>query len=484
MWSLTRPDAPPDEPVLVVDDRVTGATPDVLEAGARLGMPRREAEALAAFAVVLTRDIGDETRRFETVAAAIADLTPRVEVASPGLALAPAAGAARFYGGEKPLVERVAEEMGELTGDLRGGEALIGIADGPFAARWAAAAAAVGEPRVVSDTMAFLSGLDLSALREVVGGDEMIDTFRRLGFSTLGDLARLPRSALASRFGAPAVLAHRLACGEDRPVHPREAPPEPGAEMSFEDPLESLEAAVSAGRLLSERLLSGLRAVGAAPHAATITAQAASGPPLTRVWRSADPLTEEDLTDRVLWQVRAWVEAGGVPGGITGLSLIPSDLSDEGRQLSLSGDEASAVEAERALARAQALVGPDGVLRGGAQGGRMPAERVTWSRWGELETARERDVEAPWPGALPAPSPALAPPRLERVGLEWDGEAPSRLRLGSCWSPVLTWGGPWRLTGRWWQGEGDVDRYQIVTSAGAYLCVVVEGGAYLAGVYD
>jgi len=482
MWSLTRPDAPPDEPVLVVDDRVTGATEDVLGAGVRLGMPRREAEALAAFAVVLTRDIGDEARRFETVASAIEDLTPRVEVVSPGLALAPAAGA--FYGGEKPFAERVAEEMGELTGDLRGGEALIGIADGPFAARWAAASAAAGEPRVVSDTMAFLSGLDLSALREVVGGDEMIDMFRRLGLSTLGDLARLPRGALASRFGAAAALAHRLAGGEDRPVHPREAPPEAGAEMSFEDPLESLEAAVSAGRLLSERLLSGLRSSGAAPHAVAITAQAASGPPLTRVWRSADPFTEEDLTDRVRWQVRAWVEAGGVPGGITGLSLIPSDLSDEGRQLSLSGDEASVVEAERALARAQALVGPDQVLRSAAQGGRMPAERVTWSRWGEPETARERDVEAPWPGAIPAPSPALAPPRLERVGLEWDGEAPTRLRVGSRWSPVLTWGGPWRLTGRWWEGEGDADRYQIVTSAGAYLCVVVEGGAFLAGVYD
>ena len=65
MWSLTRPDAPSDEALLVVDDRVTGATDDVLDAGVVLGMPRREAEALAPFAQVLIRDVGDETRRFE-----------------------------------------------------------------------------------------------------------------------------------------------------------------------------------------------------------------------------------------------------------------------------------------------------------------------------------------------------------------------------------------------------------------------------------
>jgi hypothetical protein len=61
---------------------------------------------------------------------------------------------------------------------------------------------------------------------------------------------------------------------------------------------------------------------------------------------------------------------------------------------------------------------------------------------------------------------------------------PSRVRLGTRWEPVLTWSGPWRLTGRWWEGEGDADRYQIVTSVGAFLCVVSSEGAFLAGVYD
>ncbi len=484
MWSLTRPDAPSDEPVLIVDDRVTGATEEVLAAGVTLGMLRREAEGLAPFAIVLDRDIGDEARRFEPIVTSIEALVPRVEVVSPGLVFVPVEGAVRFYGGEEALSGRVAKELDALTGGRLGGDALVGIADGPFAARWAAATARVGEPRVVTDTTVFLSRLDLATLRESMGGEEMIDTFRWLGISTLGDLALLPRETLASRFGNPGILAHRLASGEDRPVDPRDIPQELGVVMSFEDPLEHMDAVAFAGRNLAERLLKRLRDAGVAPHTVIITAEAARGPSRVRVWRSADPFTEKALTDRVWWQLRAWIETAGVPGGILSLSIHPEDLSGEGRQLGLLTDESSIIETERALARAQALLGPDQVLQGRAQGGRMPGERVVWSRWGEPEATAQRDESAPWPGATPSPPPPQVPPRLEPIEVEWDGGMPVRVRLGTRWEPILTWSGPWRLSGRWWAGERDADRYQMVTSVGALLCVVAEGRAYLAGVYD
>lgn len=484
MWSLTRPDAPLDESLLVADDRVTGATDDLLEAGVALGMPRREAEALVPFATVLPRDVGDETRRFEPVIEAVEDLVPRVEVVSPGLLLVPIAGAVKFYGSEESLAERVAKELDVLTGSRRGGHALIGVADGPFAARWAAATANVGAPRIVDDTIRFLSRLDLGVLREAMGGDEMIGTFRWLGLMTLGDLVRLPRDTLASRFGNPGALAHRLASGDDRLVDPRGIPPELKVGMEFEEPLESLDAVGFVGRVLSERLLKGLRETGVAPHTVTIKAGALHGPGRERVWRSSDPFTEKALADRVWWQLRAWVETAGVPGGITSLAIEPSDLSGEGRQLGLLTDESSMIEAERALARAQALLGPDGVVQGRRQGGRMPSERVAWSRWGEPETEVERDPRAPWPGATPSPSPALVPPRLRPIEVEWDGGLPVRMRLGARWEPVLTWSGPWRLSGRWWDGEETADRYQLVTSVGAFLIVVSGDRSFLAAVYD
>jgi protein ImuB len=530
MWSLTRPDAPSDEPVLIVDDRVTGASAEVLAAGVTPGMPSREAEALAPFAIVMERDVGEETRRFEPVVTTIEDMVPRVEVVAPGLVFVPVAGAVGYYGGEEGLVQRVSEAIDHhfesnaggsersegsnaggsersegLSANQRGGLAggserserrgvapphshvpphHLGLSDGPFAARWAAAKAAPGEPMIVTDTIGFLSSLDLETLRESMGGTEMIDTFRWLGIATLGDLARLPRETVASRFGNPGVLAHRLASGEDGPVDPREIPPDLTVEMSFEEPLESLDSVAFAGRNLAERLMRRLRSAAVAPHTVTITAVARNGSSRTRVWRSADPLTERALSDRVWWQLRAWVEDVGVPGGITGLSIVPDDLSGEGRQLSLLSDEYSMIETERALARAQAMLGPEGVLQARAQGGRMPAERVAWSRWGEPEAPPERDTGAPWPGATPSPAPALVPPRPDPIEVEWDSGMPTRIRLGTRWEPVLTWSGPWRLSGRWWAGEGEVDRYQIVTSVGALLCVVSEGRVFLAGVYD
>lgn len=501
MWSLTRPDALSCESVLVVDDRVTGATADVLDAGVSLGMTRREAEALAPFATVLIRDLGEETRRFEPVVAVVEDLVPRVEMVAPGLMFAPVAGAVKFYGGERELAKKVDERLrGHLDESPRRGAPAggserserrgvvpphyLGIADGPFAARWAAATAQPGEPQIVDDTISFLSGLDLGTLREAMGGDEMIETFRWLGIATLGDVARLPRETVASRFGNPGLIAHRLASGEDRMVEPRSIPTELGVAMSFEDPLQSLDSVAFAGRNLSEKLLRKLRPAGVAPHTVTITAESAAGSSRSRVWRSADPFTEKAIGDRVWWQLRAWVETAGVPGGIIALSIEPNDLSGAGRQLNLLADESTLIETERAIARAQTLLGPDGVLQGRAQGGRMPAERVAWSRWGEPESAEERDGQAPWPGDTPAPAPALVPPKLDPIEIEWDQGMPSRVRLGSRWEPVLTWSGPWRLSGRWWAGEKDADRYQLVTSVGAFLCVVAEGRAYLAAVYD
>ncbi|MGH8916191.1 MAG: DNA polymerase Y family protein, partial [Acidimicrobiia bacterium] len=441
---MGRPDAPPDEPLLIVDERVAAATGDVLAAGVGLGMPRREAEALAPFATVLTRDPGEEARRFEPVVETIEDLIPRVEVVAPGLVFVPITGAVRFYGGEEPLARQVATMLDASVGQDRGGQGLIGVADGPFAARWAAASTSVGQPMVVTDTIGFLSRLDLAALRESLDADELIDTFRWLGVSTLGELASLPRDALATRFGSPGLLAHRLASGEDRLVDSREVPPDLAVDAVFEEPLESLDAVAFAARALAERLLRGLRVSGVAPHRVAILAEAAAGEPRERIWRSADPFTEKALSDRVWWQLRAWVESGGIPGGMTRLRIAPADLSDEGRQLGLLQDEASRIETERALARAQALLGSDRVLQGRAQGGRMPQERVAWSRWGEPPADHVRDVSAPWPGATPSPSPALVPPRLEPLDVEWDGGMPTRIRLGTRWEPVLTWSGPWR----------------------------------------
>jgi protein ImuB len=475
-WRLRRRDAPPGEPCQVVGDGVVlAANRRALAAGVAVGMRRRQAETLCPSVVTLAADPGAEAAAFEAVAAAVEDLVPRVEVAAPGLLFVPVAGAVGYYGGEGPLVERVAATVEEAGG----AGARLGLADGPFAARLAAETAADG-PVIVSDTRAFLAGLDVS----VLGMEEMAATLRWLGITTLGALEALPREAVASRFGPPGLEAHRLAGGEDRWLQPRPLPEDLAVEERFDPPLQDLEQAAFAARALAHRLIEGMGPWGGAPHRVVVEAESAAGVARSRTWRSPDPFGEAEVAERVRWQLRAWVETGGVPGALAVLRLLPADRSDRGRQLHLGDDAASQAEAARALARAQALVGPEAVLQARPQGGRRPGERVLWHRWGDPVPAPERDPRAPWPGRLPGPSPALVPPEPRPLEVEWDGGSPERVRLGSRWEPVLAWAGPWRHTGRWWAGEGAADRYQVVTSAGAILFEVRGGACYLAGVYD
>lgn len=464
------------------DNRVQAVNHLARAAGVRVGMRRREAEAVCPTILTVPVDPGAEATRFEPVALAIESLVPRIEVSLPGLVFAPVSGAVRYYGGEESLLAELVEVL-EATA---GSGYRVGLAAGPFAARRAADIATVAAPcHVVDDDEAFRSELDIG----VLGKEELAATFRWLGITTLGSLANLPRPAVVSRFGNEGLAAHRLARGDDRVPQPRTIPEDISVLERFDPPLDNIEQAAFASRSLAHQLIADLAEQGVAPHRVEIEATAANGTIRARTWRSADPFDETMLADRVRWQLRAWLDHArvggtGIHGGLAVLKLAPDDVSGEGRQYTLHEDAHSAAEAERSLAQAQALLGPDHVLRAFPQGGRSPGERVVWYRWGEEATAPPRDPAAPWPGAIPAPSPALVPPEPVPLAVEWDDGMPVRVRLGSRWVPVLSWAGPWRHSGRWWEGKPPADRYQLVTSAGAILCEVREAVVTMTGVYD
>ena len=403
----------------------------------------------------------DDPTRLLAAVEKMEKVVARVEVAEPWLFFLPAAGAARFYGGERELVEAMARALGP--------GARLGVADGPFAACWAAR---LSPTPIVEDTVAFLAGLEVEAL----GVEELAATLRWLGITTLGELARLPPEAVASRFGATGIVAHRLARGEDRRLHPRSIPPDLAVTSDHaDDPLISIEQVAFIGRQLAIRLLEAI-----APslcYQVAIEIETEAGESRRRWWRSLVPFTDSSLSERVRWQMAAWMEGGAV----TRIRLQPGELSDRGRQLSWADGWWRGEGSERALTRVQTLLGAEAVLHPSRVGGRLPSEQVEWARWGE--EASSRDTPS-FPGQTPPPSPALVSERPPPLEVEWDEGVPSRVRLGSRWETVLSWSGPWRLVGRWWQGQPSVDRYQIVTSVGAVLCVVAEGRAYLVGVYD
>lgn len=476
---------PPADPCQAVDDRniVVAVNRAAVVAGIQVGMRRREAEAVCPTVTTIEHDPGAEMARFERVAVAVETQIPRIEVVAPGLILAPVTGAVRYFGGEEPLIDRIAKEIDAVTGPgFR-----LGLAAGPFAARRAAELATDGDPvLIVADDDAFRDSLDVAAL----DSEDMAAVFRWLGISTLGELAALPREAVVSRFGPDGLRAHRLACGEDRDIRDRVIADDLSIEERFDPPLENLEQVAFIARSIANQLLSAPALDGSIPHRIEIEAEAADGTVRTRTWRSADPFDERMLGERVRWQLQAWLDTArmrsgpGIRGGLIRLRIMPADLSDHGRQLALDEDALSSAEAQRAFAQAQAIAGSDEVLQAIPQGGRDPGERALWYRWGETPPVPERNPQAPWPGRIPAPLPALVPPDPYPLEIEWEGGIPTRIRLGARWVEVLSWAGPWRKVGRWWDGEHPADRYQLVTSAGAFLCAVIEGKTYLAGVYD
>ncbi|MEN8233314.1 MAG: DNA polymerase Y family protein [Actinomycetota bacterium] len=479
-WPLRRPGVPQDEPAQAIggDNLVEAVNAAAHAAGVRNGMRRSEAEGICPLVVTIERDPSAEMVAFEQVVLAIEGLIPKVEVVEPGLVFAPVAGAVGYYGGETPLVERVVKEVDRVAGPgFR-----IGLADGPFTAKHAASVA-TGDPPVliVEDDAAFLASLDISA----VGREELVATFRWLGITTLGELAQLPGSAITSRFGSEGFNAHRLASGGDRAVSARSIPADLTVSERFIPPLEDLDQASFAARAMAARLIGALSAVGTTPFQIVVEAEAADGTTRSRTWRSTDPFDDRAIADRVRWQLRAWIEGvgAGIRGGLAALRIEPADLSGTGRQLAIGEDSRAAEETERAFTETQAIVGRDALLQAQPQGGREPRDRIAWHRWGE-QPVRQRDSEAPWLGRIPAPSPALVPPEPRPFHVDWDGGMPVRVRLGSRWVTVRSWAGPWRRVGRWWRGEEPTDQYQIVTSAGAFLCDVRDGQTWLVGIYD
>lgn len=85
-----------------------------------------------------------------------------------------------------------------------------------------------GHPAVIAapSVREFLAPLPVALLGLRCELKDLAQTLGRLGIRTLGQLQALSRVSLSERFGAPGVLCHRLATGDDTPLRPRR-PPQP-----------------------------------------------------------------------------------------------------------------------------------------------------------------------------------------------------------------------------------------------------------------
>lgn len=462
---------PATAPVAVtLANRVIACSSAARAVGVRRGLRRRESQARCPQLHVVTADPARDARFFEGITAAVDDLVPRAEVLRPGLLALTVRGAARYFGSEHAAAERLVDAVAAA-----GAECQIGIADQLPTAVFAARAGRVVDPGGDAAFLAPLSVRELAAEPSLSaqGRDDLTDLLWRMGIRTVGQFAQLSRTDVASRFGSDAISAHRMARGESmRGPSGREPPQELDAVLNCDPPIERVDAAAFAGRTLAAELHRSLEGAGVGCTRLAIHAVTADGKELNRVWRCAEPLSEDATADRVRWQLDGWLNRRNPndrpTAPITVLRLQPVEVVSAGAlQLPLwggIGDE-DRLRARRALVRVQGLLGQEAVQVPVLSGGRGPAERITLTPLGD-EVVPMADPGQPWPGQLPEPSPTVL--LDEPVELLDAHDNPVKVTSRGLFSAdpaqlggrgrLRWWAGPWSVDERWWDPQAAVGR--------------------------
>jgi protein ImuB len=511
-WPVVAAGAGPEDAVAVVfANRVVACSPAARVEGVRRGLRRREAQGRCPDLVLVAADPDRDARAFEPVAAAVATLSPRLEVLRPGTLALPTRGPSRYFGGDEALAGRAAALATEAL-DGRG-SARSGVADGPFAALLAARAGPEATTVVPpGGSAAFLAPHPVATLELALDaeggttGRELAELLARLGVRTLGAVAALPAGAVLGRFGSLGARAARLTRGEDeRPPDLRRPEPDLVVALELDPPAERVETAAFAARTLAAELGERLGRRGLACTAVAVEAETEHGEALSRRWRSEGGLSPAALADRVRWQLDGWLHGSAAArptGGISLLRLVPDAVvPDEGRQLGFWGGATDADErAARGVARLQGLLGPDAVTVPSPSGGRSPGERgrrvpAHVVRLGAAAVAPSRAPAAgPWPGALPPPSPVVTHERpLPAAVVDAEGRPvgvtgrglvsaePQQVAVaGAPPAPVVAWAGPWPVDERWWDPASARRRarLQVVLPDGEAHLLGLEGGRW------
>ena len=501
-------------PVAVLHaNRVVAASPAARAEGVQRGIRRRDAQGRCPDLEVLDRDPLAEARAFEDVLAAVETYTPLIEVTRPGTCAFATRGPSRYFGGDDALAGRVAMSVAEVLAGRT--VCRIGAADGPFAAGIAARSRqasltnrCIVEPGESPD---YLAPLSVTTLEQ----PELTDVLLRLGIRRLGEFAALPATDVIGRFGAVGLGAHRLASGlDERPPQAREIPDDLRFSAELDPPVNRVDQAAFRARTLAEDLHAELSRRGTACTRIAIEAETEHGEQLIRLWRHEGALSAGAIAERIRWQLDGWLNGrlGGATqrptAGLTRITLAPDELTAaSGRQLGFWGGESAADDrAVRALTRVEAMLGPESVRVPQWRGGRGIGEQLELVPVQSVDPVQRtlkpptEGVDAPWPGQLPTPSPALVhpfPPDVEVLAGNGDqvtitgrglaSAVPAQIKLRGSLHAIVAWAGPWLVDERWWDPDNHRRRarLQVVTGSGvAHILTLEQQRWYVEATYD
>jgi protein ImuB len=307
------------------EQRVGPVTAAAAAQGVRPGMRLGEALALCPELVLVEEDPSAAEQAWEEILRRLEDAGFSVETAEPGCAFFETRGVERLYRGAENALRRSLAAVGT------GWDARVGAARRRFAALAAANVARPGQVLVVADEQVgeFLAPLPLSLLPL----DERRQLeLRELGVKRLGELAGLPRAAVAERLGPDGRRAWSLARGgKAGRVLGRRPPAELTEELEFPEAVGNELTLRRAFGVLLDRLLERPERDGRFVRKAAISARLATGGSWRRTMTMRDPTADRDRLRHALAPKLA-----ELPAPITALRLELVELTEsQGQQLEL-----------------------------------------------------------------------------------------------------------------------------------------------------
>jgi protein ImuB len=426
---------PVDRPLALVAPTPGGPRLVAVNAAAealRLGPGLLLTDARAACPTLLIRPAEPEAdaRALESLALWCTRWSPKVAVDGPDGLVLDVLGCAHLWGGEEGLLASLAAAFAKL-----GLEQRAALADRRLAAR---AWARFGPGGILPDRRA-LDPFPVEAL-ELDG--ETSASLRRLGLRTIGDLRRLPRAALARRFGL--ALALRLAVldgAEEPPFVPLVEPTRFSARIAWAEPIATHAGIEAVCSRLARDLCRMLERAGQGARRLVLGLHRVDGVVARLEIRTARPSRDPAHLFRLFRHRLDGLELGfGVELAI--LEAVETvELPAEQPELTVAVDaRAAAVLIDRLSAR----LGAERVLRPEPVASHVPERRVRWcpagvepraGSWAGSPLRPLRLLERP----LPVRALALVP---DGPPLKLDGPIAGR---------VIAASGPERILPEWWR---------------------------------
>jgi protein ImuB len=338
--------------------------------GVHPGMRLGEALARCPALRLLPPDPAGVADAWERLLVRLESIGAAVEPERPGLVCFDARGLLRLHGARHggASIQRDVERIDGVLAAARravGAPARFGVAPSRFAAVAAATRARVRRPVILTGSRneagAYLAAMPVALLRARPMLRDLPEALERLGVRTLGELAGLPASALADRFGTAGLLAHELASGGDGALRPRPAREFLREELELPEATAGTQLERGLG-LLIDRLLARRERRGRTLRAVVISAVLVER---GGTWREQVTFREA-LADPVRMRLALSPKLTAIPAPAETLRLAVERFGPPAAdQPPLIDDPAAARRARlhEAIRQARAAAGPDAALR-------------------------------------------------------------------------------------------------------------------------